>query len=75
MQLKGPYVIQYIYDWFGNNAKIYKENDNLMVRVKCDQLGFFYWAMQYGKHIKVVSPQPVIDMIKEAASEILDQYK
>ena len=47
MILKGSYVVQYIHDWFGKNARIYKDNDHLMAEVKCDKLAFYYWAMQY----------------------------
>ena len=75
MALKGPYVIQYVHDWFGKNAKIYKENDKLMAKVKCDKLAFFYWAMQYGEHLHIVSPQSMVDWVKKAATEILEQYK
>ena len=75
MTLKGPYVIQYILDWFGKNAKIYKENDKLMAKVKCDKEAFFYWAMQYGTHIRIVSPESMVESVKKAANDILEQYK
>lgn len=75
MELKQPYVVQYIYDWFGKNAKIYKENDKLIARVKCDKIAFFYWVMQYGEHLHMLSPQSMIDWVKEAANAILENYK
>ena len=75
IKLNKPYVVQYIYDWFGKNAKIYKKDDDLMAKVKCNEMAFFYWAMQYGEHIHVISPQSMVDKIKKAASEILEQYK
>lgn len=75
MMLKGSYVVQYIHDWFGKNARIFKDKDHLMAEVKCDKLAFFYWAMQYGEHIKVVEPQEMIDMITSSAKKVLDQYK
>lgn len=75
IELKASYVIQYINDWFGKNARIYKDGNKLMARVRCDQLAFFYWAMQYGEHIRVVEPQEMIDMIKNAAKAIEKQYE
>ena len=75
MKLKGPYVVQYIYDWFGKNAKIYKDGESLMAKVKCNEMAFFYWVMQYGEHIQVVSPETMIEQVKKAASDILDKYK
>ena len=75
MVLKGPYVIQYVRDWFGKNAKFYKEKDKLMAKVKCDKEAFFYWAMQYGTHIRIVSPESMVESVKQAANDILEQYK
>ena len=75
MKLNGPHVLQYIYDWFGKSAKVYKEGDDLMVRVKCDKMAFFYWIMQYGEHLHLISPQEMIDQVKKAANAILEQYK
>ncbi len=75
MRLNKPYVVQYIYDWFGKNAKIYKKDEQLIARVKCNEIAFFYWVMQYGEHVHIVSPQSMIDWVKKAANGILDQYK
>ena len=75
MRLSKPSVVQYIYDWFGKNAKIYKENGNLMAKVKCNETAFFYWVMQYGEHLHIVSPQSMIDWVKKAATAILNEYK
>ena len=75
MKLNEPYVVQYIYDWFGKNAKIYKKDDTLMAKIKCNETAFFYWVMQYGEHIHMISPQSMIDWVKRAANAILDQYK
>ena len=75
MKLNKPSVVQYIYDWFGRSAKIYKEDDQLMAKVKCNETAFFYWVMQYGEHIHLVSPQSMIDWVKRAAKAIEEQYK
>ena len=75
MQLMQPKVIQYIYDWFGQGAKIYKEDNKLMARIKCNRIAFFYWVMQYGEHLHMISPQDMIDWVKEAANAILKQYE
>jgi len=75
LKLNEPYVIQYIYDWFGQGAHIYKENENLMARIKCNETAFFYWVMQYGEHLTIIEPQSMIDWVKRAATAILEQYK
>lgn len=74
IELKDPYVIQYIYDWFGHKSKIYKKDDKLYAKVHCNLQAFYYWSMQYSEHIKVISPESIIDKIKSAAQEILNKY-
>ena len=51
--LKGAYVIQYIHDWFGNNAKIYKEDDVIKAHIRCNENAFKFWSRQYSDHIDV----------------------
>lgn len=64
-----------VYDWFGNNAKVYQKDDELYAEVKCDEQAFFYWALQYEKDIQIVEPQSMIDKLKTAAKEISEKYK
>ena len=75
IQLQGPHAIQYIDDWFGKNAEIYKDKDGLKAKIRCGELAFFYWAMQYGEHIHILSPKSMVDKVKNAAEQILEQYK
>jgi len=53
IKLKGTYVIQYIHDWFGKNAKIYKCNDLLKADIKCNENAFKFWSRQYSDHITI----------------------
>lgn len=75
MEITNPHSIQYVKDWFGHNSEIYKDGDKLMVRVRCNHQALFFWLMQYGKHIHLISPQELVDEIKGAAKEILENYK
>ena len=75
MEIVEPHSLQYVKDWFGHNGEIYKDGDKLMVRVRCNHQALFYWLMQYGEHIHMISPQSMIDWVKRAANAILDQYK
>lgn len=74
VRLHEPNSISYVNDWFGNNATIYTENGNLMAKIKCNETAFFYWIMQYGEHMTMISPQSMIDWVKRAASAILEEY-
>ena len=73
--LKEPRAILHIRDWFGKNAKIYKEDGNLKAHVKCNETALFYWVMQYSEHIKIESPQELIDKVVGAANNIIEKYK
>jgi len=75
MELKNARTIQYINDWFGKNAKITKIDGNLIATVRCNENALFYWLMQYGEHITLLSPQSVIERIKNTAQGIVDSYK
>lgn len=74
IELKDSYVVQYIYDWFGANSKIKNEDDKLYAKVKCNINALFYWCMQYGEHITVISPQELIDKIKYSIQEMATKY-
>ena len=65
IELIESYAIQYIYEYFGNNIKLYKENDKTYVNVKCSYDALFYWVLQYSNCIKVIEPLELIDRLKE----------
>ena len=72
--LKEPYVISYITDWFGKNAKIIKEDGVLKAKVRCNKKALFYWVMQYSEHITVESPTSLKEDIINAARGIIEKY-
>lgn len=74
LEIDHPSTLRYIYDWFGESAKFYKEGDRRLVKVKCNENALRIWALQYGKHVKVVSPQTLVDSVKAAAQDIVDMY-
>lgn len=74
LELKNGSSIQYVYDWFGTNAKVYTKDEKIYADIKCNEQGFVYWALQYSEHITVLSPQNVIDKIKSVAESIVKKY-
>lgn len=74
LKLKSADNISYIYDWFGGNSKVYSKDNQVFVNVKCNETALFYWVMQYGECVEVVSPQSLIDRIKLNAETILKKY-
>ena len=70
-----PNAVQYIVDWFGKNARVYKKDDLLYADIKCNESALFYWYMQYSETFTIVSPQSLIDRAKTEAERILKKYE
>lgn len=66
--------ITYVMDWFGNNARIYKDNDKLYATIKSDDKALFFWALQYQEHIKVISPEKVVEKIITTLKKSIENY-
>lgn len=75
MKILKPFALNYIYDWFGKNAKLIKNNDDLFIRLRCDETAFFYWAMQYGEYIELLAPLEMKEKLVKAAENIINKYK
>ena len=64
-----------VFDWFGSEKKKKKTDDNrIRVTVKADKNAMLYWAMQYSRYVKVIDPPELVENIKQALAEALDQY-
>lgn len=73
--LDGAFCIQYIKDWFGENAKIVNRDDGIHVFARCDENALYYWVMQYSSYIKVVAPSQFVERIKEGLKNALSKYE
>ena len=74
IQIENPNSVQFVVDWFGKNAKIYKKDDKLLANIKCNESALFYWYMQYSETFAIISPQSLIDRVKNEAERILNKY-
>lgn len=75
IQVDHPNSIQYIIDYFGRNAKIYKKENKLLADIKCNESALFYWYMQYSETFTIISPQSLIDRVKNEAERIVKKYE
>ena len=75
IQIDWPNAVQYVVDWFGKNAKIYKKDDKLIADIKCNESALFYWYMQYSETFTIISPQSMIDRVKKEAERIAKKYE
>lgn len=62
-------------DWFGNDFKIVeKSDDEVIISVNCNESALFYWALQYGTLVEVLSPESLRSKLADAISMMNDKY-
>ena len=75
LELNDEECIQYIKDWFGNNAKLKVKDNKIHTFIKCNENALFYWVMQYSNCIKVISPSSFVDRVKKALKQAISKYE
>lgn len=73
--LDGSWCIQFIKDWFGENARIKNVNDEIHAYVRCDENSLYYWVMQYSSNVKVVAPLSFVEKVKDGLKNALNKYE
>ena len=74
IELENEDAINYIVDWFGSNVEISKEKDKYIAEVESNESSLFYWCLQYGRLIKVISPKSLVNKIVEENKRIIEKY-
>lgn len=73
-----------IIDWFGLTVEFSKDqaadekpdhDKTTIVSVRVNEKAFFFWALQYGMYVEVLEPVEIRDKIKDAISQMGNQYK
>lgn len=69
-------IIGELVDWFGNDFYVIKkrQNNQVLVRLRCNEQAFFYWTLQYGPYVEVIEPVSLRRKIAEAVSEMNEKY-
>lgn len=68
-------LIDQLIDSFGKNFRIrdYK-NEEITIRVKCNEQALFYWALQYGTCAEVIEPITLREQIRKAIGGMAEKY-
>jgi len=76
IQFKAPLLMMNdLIDWFGKEFTIIDKNDEeIVVSVKCNYNAMFYWALQYGAYVEVLSPRKLREELKDTISEMNKRY-
>lgn len=70
-----PDMANELIDWFGNGVKFSDETkDSVIASVTANAEAMRYWALQYAPYVTIISPQELVDTVKEDLEKALDLY-
>ncbi len=67
-------AVKYIKDWFSYDTNFFTKDGRTYTDVTCNKNALIYWALQYGKYVKVIFPLDVVNVIKENIQLMLKNY-
>jgi len=69
------FLIGQLIDWFSKDFQIISDNgEKCVISLTVNENALFYWAMQYGEYVEVITPKKVRNRIKEAAKNMVAKY-
>lgn len=65
-----------VVDWFGTDFKIRDSTDKYyLISVEVNINAMYYWALQYGAYVEIISPTELRNSLKETISKMNKKYK
>ena len=69
------YLYNDLMDWFGSDIRFIKEeNDEVLCETKVNLKAMKFWALQYATHVKVISPESLVNDIKADLLKAIENY-
>ena len=70
------YLLSEIFDWFGKDVIFSDETeDEVTCSVFVNEQAMRKWALQYALHVRVLSPQSMVDGVKEDLNKAMGNYE
>ena len=70
------YLINDVIDWFGTDVIFSDEDaDSVTARVRVNLQAMRRWAVQYGPHVRVLSPAGLVEEVKSDTIQAEENYK
>ncbi len=67
------HLLSDVIDWFGNEIDLYEPTDETVkARVKVNLQAMRKWALQYALYVKILSPESLVNSVKE---DVINAYK
>ena len=75
IKVENEHSVNYIYDWFGKDSRLYKQGQDIFATIKVNESALIYWCLQYGENVELVTPIDTRNKIKEIVEEMNKKYK
>jgi predicted DNA-binding transcriptional regulator YafY len=75
IKIENEYAVNYVYDWFGKDVRVYSQGGDVLATVRVNELAVIYWCLQYGESVELISPIETRNKIKEIVKEMNVKYK
>lgn len=70
------YILNDIIDWFGGGITFFDETDDeVSVRTRVNLSAMRRWALQYALHARVLSPESLVEQVRDDIIEAEENYK
>ncbi len=70
------HMTDYVVDWFGRDVQVTELSDgNLKFSLMASPWAMKFWLLQFGKRVKVLSPQSLVDEVKAEIEQMAKLYK
>ncbi len=70
------YILNDIIDWFGGGITFFDETDDeVSVRTRVNLAAMRRWALQYGLHARVLSPESLVEQVRDDIKETMRNYE
>lgn len=75
LRFKKSFLNEFV-DWFGTTDVRFSDQteDEVTARVTANEIAMRKWALQYGLHVKVLSPESLVTQIQEDIREVYKNY-
>ncbi len=70
------FILNEVIDWLGRDIEIIAETeDEFIAKVRMNYEAMRCWALQYARHVRVLSPQTLAEQIKEDLRQSMENYE
>ena len=74
VKVLNDYAQNYVVDWFGDNARFLRNNDEIYAYISSTESTIIYWCLQYGENIELLEPLATRTKIKNIIKKMSDMY-